>query len=217
VTHKPPHRLAATKMKLCCNRQQVAERVRERQVPLAKFLVTKQLTKRPEDYPDARNQPHVQVALRRRAAGLRNGTMQARCHAARCVDGSVRWWTIMLAQEYQTPRQQAHFKSWKPALVLRIAVMLPKPNHSFSTLWIPCKHTCILTPASCSQGETVPYIICIDRSGGGGEVGEAGGAASGKGLAQRAYHIDEVRAPGAQLEVDAAYYLSQQARLSFRT
>ena len=47
-----------------------------KQVPLAKFLVTKQLTKRPEDYPDAKNQPHVQVALRRRAAGLRNGTMQ---------------------------------------------------------------------------------------------------------------------------------------------
>ena len=59
----------------------------------------------------------------------------------------------------------------------------------------------------------MPYIICIDRSGGeGGGGGEAGGAASGRGLAQRAYHIDEVRAPGAQLEVDAAYYLSQQAR-----
>jgi hypothetical protein len=55
----------------------------------------------------------------------------------------------------------------------------------------------------------VPYIICIDRAGG-GEGGK--GAASGKGLAQRAYHIDEVRAPGAQLEVDAAYYLSQQVR-----
>lgn len=47
-----------------------------KQVPLNKFLITKQLTKRPEDYPDAKNQPHVQVALRRKAAGLRNGTMQ---------------------------------------------------------------------------------------------------------------------------------------------
>jgi hypothetical protein len=71
-----------------------------------------------------------------------------------------------------------------------------------------CKHTPILATA---QGETVPYIICIDRSGG-AEGAEAGGGASGKGLAQRAYHIDEVRAPGAQLEVDASYYLSQQAR-----
>ena len=43
------------------------------QVPLNKFVITKQLTKRPEDYPDAKNQPHVQVALRRRAAGKRDG------------------------------------------------------------------------------------------------------------------------------------------------
>ena len=49
--------------------------IREGNVPLNKFLVTKQLTKRPEDYPDAKNQPHVQVALRRRAAGKRDGVM----------------------------------------------------------------------------------------------------------------------------------------------
>lgn len=45
------------------------------QVPLNKFIITKQLTKRPDDYPDAKNQPHVQVALRRRAAGKQNGVM----------------------------------------------------------------------------------------------------------------------------------------------
>ena len=33
---------------------------------------------------------------------------------------------------------------------------------------------------------------------------------AGKDLAKRAYHIDEVRAPGALLEVDAAYYLANQ-------
>lgn len=49
--------------------------VREGTVPLNKYVVTKQLTKRPEDYPDAKNQPHVQVALRRRAAGKRDGVM----------------------------------------------------------------------------------------------------------------------------------------------
>jgi len=31
------------------------------QLPLSSFVITKQLTKRPEDYPDARVQPHVQV------------------------------------------------------------------------------------------------------------------------------------------------------------
>ena len=45
-------------------------------MPMAKYIITKQLTKRPEDYPDAKNQPHVQVALRRKAAGARNGVMQ---------------------------------------------------------------------------------------------------------------------------------------------
>jgi DNA polymerase alpha subunit A len=49
--------------------------IREGTVPLNKFVITKQLTKNPEDYPDAKNQPHVQVALRRRAAGKRDGVM----------------------------------------------------------------------------------------------------------------------------------------------
>lgn len=31
------------------------------QLPLSAFVITKQLTKRPEDYPDAKGQPHVQV------------------------------------------------------------------------------------------------------------------------------------------------------------
>jgi DNA polymerase alpha subunit A len=44
-------------------------------VPLNKYIITKQLTKRPEDYPDAKNQPHVQVALRRRKAGKRDGVL----------------------------------------------------------------------------------------------------------------------------------------------
>jgi hypothetical protein len=55
---------------------QVQEKVKAGLVPMNKYIITKQLTKRPEDYPDARNQAHVQVALRRRAAGKRDGVMQ---------------------------------------------------------------------------------------------------------------------------------------------
>ena len=54
---------------------QLAAAVTAGTVPMNKFVITKQLTKRPEDYPDAKNQPHVQVALRRRAAGKRDGVM----------------------------------------------------------------------------------------------------------------------------------------------
>ena len=53
----------------------LGDAVRDGTVPLGRYVVTKQLTKRPEDYPDAKNQPHVQVALRRRAAGKRDGVM----------------------------------------------------------------------------------------------------------------------------------------------
>ena len=36
-------------------------------------LIPHQLTKKPEDYPDAKGQPHVMVAARRKAAGKRDG------------------------------------------------------------------------------------------------------------------------------------------------
>ena len=55
---------------------QVQEKVKAGLVPMNKYIITKQLTKRPEEYPDAKNQAHVQVALRRRAAGKRDGVMQ---------------------------------------------------------------------------------------------------------------------------------------------
>jgi DNA polymerase alpha subunit A len=45
-------------------------------VTMDQFVITKQLTKRPEDYPDASSQAHVQVALRLRAAGKHEGTNQ---------------------------------------------------------------------------------------------------------------------------------------------
>lgn len=53
----------------------VKEKVLAGLVPLNKYIITKQLTKRPDDYPDAKNQPHVQVALRRRAQGKQNGVV----------------------------------------------------------------------------------------------------------------------------------------------
>lgn len=60
---------------------QVREKMDAGAVTLDKFVIHKQLTKRPEDYPDAKNQPHVQVALRRAAAHKRDGTKQVHAHA----------------------------------------------------------------------------------------------------------------------------------------
>ncbi|ONM36132.1 DNA polymerase alpha catalytic subunit [Zea mays] len=50
---------------------QVQEQMRSGQIELEKYVITKSLTKAPEDYPDAKNQPHVQarVALRLKQNG----------------------------------------------------------------------------------------------------------------------------------------------------
>ncbi|KAL2611548.1 hypothetical protein R1flu_023240 [Riccia fluitans] len=101
--------------------RKLQEDMRNGQVELDKYIITKSLTKSPEDYPDAKNQPHVQVALRRRQAGHHTG---------------------------------------------------------------------------CSAGDTVPYIICVDKNA--------------TGLAERARHPDEIITNSEAYTVDIDYYLSQQ-------
>ncbi|KAJ1917120.1 DNA-directed DNA polymerase alpha catalytic subunit pol1 [Mycoemilia scoparia] len=49
---------------------QVGEEIRNDRVPLEKYLINKGLTKNPEQYPDAKSQPHVQVALRLKKKGI---------------------------------------------------------------------------------------------------------------------------------------------------
>ncbi|KAM2640329.1 hypothetical protein TB1_026726 [Malus domestica] len=51
----------------------VQEEMRNGQVALEKYVITKSLTKPPEAYPDAKNQPHVQVALRLKQSGYSAG------------------------------------------------------------------------------------------------------------------------------------------------
>ncbi|KAJ0971998.1 hypothetical protein J5N97_019957 [Dioscorea zingiberensis] len=48
---------------------EVQEQMRNGEIELEKYVIWKTLTKPPEDYPDAKNQPHVQVALRLRQNG----------------------------------------------------------------------------------------------------------------------------------------------------
>ncbi|ESW28786.1 hypothetical protein PHAVU_002G017900 [Phaseolus vulgaris] len=51
----------------------VQEEMRNGQVPLEKYVITKTLTKPPEAYPDAKNQPHVLVAQRLKQQGYTSG------------------------------------------------------------------------------------------------------------------------------------------------
>ncbi|KAI0793848.1 DNA polymerase alpha catalytic subunit [Fomes fomentarius] len=52
----------------------IGEQVRAGKIKLEEFIIHKRLGKNPEDYPDAKSQPHVQVALRLKAKG---GTARA--------------------------------------------------------------------------------------------------------------------------------------------
>ncbi|KAL3682848.1 hypothetical protein R1sor_000870 [Riccia sorocarpa] len=101
--------------------RKLQEEMRNGQVELEKYIITKSLTKSPEDYPDAKNQPHVQVALRRKQAGHHTG---------------------------------------------------------------------------CCAGDTVPYIICVDKNA--------------SGIAERARHPDEIKSNSEAYTIDIDYYLSQQ-------
>lgn len=55
----------------------------------------------------------------------------------------------------------------------------------------------------CLQGETVPYIICVEKDS------EGNMSAAQKGLAERAHHPEEINA-ASSLAIDAEYYLTQQ-------
>ncbi|KAK9761960.1 DNA-directed DNA polymerase alpha catalytic subunit pol1 [Basidiobolus ranarum] len=48
----------------------IGEDVRNQLTPINKFIINKGLTKNPEDYADAKSQPHVQVALRMKSKGI---------------------------------------------------------------------------------------------------------------------------------------------------
>jgi len=49
--------------------RQTADDIEHNRLPLAEFIITKGLTKGPEEYSDAKSQPHVQVALKMKAQG----------------------------------------------------------------------------------------------------------------------------------------------------
>ena len=112
----------------------VREDMIENRVHINKYVITKQLTKSVNEYPDAKNQAHVMVAKRRLEAGKQDGV---------------------------------------------------------------------------KAGETVPYIIALDSDMSLADIADGkAGSSGGKGLADRAYHPEEVIERG--LKVDLHYYLSQQ-------
>ena len=78
--------------------RETADAIENSRMPLAKFIITKGLTKGPEEYSDAKSQPHVQVALKMKAQGK---PMRAGDHVPYviCADPNV----TSFAQRAQDP------------------------------------------------------------------------------------------------------------------
>ncbi|KAK7307110.1 hypothetical protein VNO77_39879 [Canavalia gladiata] len=83
----------------------VQEEMRNGQVPLEKYVITKTLSKPPEAYPDAKNQPHVLVAQRLKQQGYSSGCSVGDaipyiiCYEQGCSSGS----TAGIAQRARHP------------------------------------------------------------------------------------------------------------------
>ena len=112
-----------------------------------------------------------------------------------------------------------------PACHKHLKAGMNPPGHD------PCLPSTTHTP----QGETVPYVICVERpaeeitaTGAAAAAGSASGAATGSaseaggvpssgvrassgGLADRAYHPEELR-ENVRLAIDTEYYLATQVR-----
>ena len=67
---------------------EVGQKVKDGQIDLELYVITKQLTKNPEDYPDKNSLPHVQVALRLNTKGGRKWRGGDTVAYVICLDGS---------------------------------------------------------------------------------------------------------------------------------
>ncbi|GAB2231798.1 hypothetical protein Drorol1_Dr00010810 [Drosera rotundifolia] len=88
----------------------VQEEMRNGEVALEKYVITKTLTKPPEAYPDAKNQPHVQVALRLKQSGYSSGSSAGDTvpYVICCEQGSTLGKSAGIAQRARHPDELKH-------------------------------------------------------------------------------------------------------------
>ncbi|KAJ8546171.1 hypothetical protein K7X08_018754 [Anisodus acutangulus] len=83
----------------------VQEEMRNGQIELEKYVITKSLTKPPEAYPDAKSQPHVEVALRLKKSGYVTGcsTGDTVPYVICCEQGNGSSTSVGIAQRARHP------------------------------------------------------------------------------------------------------------------
>lgn len=212
--------------------REVRQQLEAGQVPLGKFVITKQLTKRPEDYPDAKVQPHVQVALRRRATGKRDGVMPGEtvpyvicvrldanagddahmtdAAAAAAAGGEVPGSTEQITPGGSAVAGTSNVEGGSPGVAGTSG--LGEANGLSSI-----KQEAIDVAGSMPSSTAAPGANIKVEPAGGNAVGVVkhekgkgrGGKSSGGHMAERAYHPEELR-EDASLAVDKDYYLGQQ-------
>lgn len=156
------------------------------------------------------------MALRRRAAGKRDGVLPVR--GASWGGQKVPFdQANVVCPVHDEP--EARFSCARAPFRQPAALLAPIQGlRLMRYVLFPCR-TCR------TQGETVPYVICVERQqqqqdggaaapegGAAGEGGAKGPSASGS-LAERARHPEELR-ENSSLAVDVEYYLTQQVCVS---
>jgi DNA polymerase alpha subunit A len=73
--------------------REIGQKIEVGQIPVDKFVITKSLTKNPDDYPDKNSLPHVQVALRLMSKGKHFRSGDTVPYIV-CLDGSTQSATL---------------------------------------------------------------------------------------------------------------------------
>ncbi|XP_052105058.1 DNA polymerase alpha catalytic subunit-like [Mytilus californianus] len=88
---------------------EVGEKVKNNDIPVELYYISKQLTKNPEDYPDKKSLPHVQVAMRFNSKGGRKMKAGDTVAYVVCEDGS----TLPASQRAYHPDELAKSETLK--------------------------------------------------------------------------------------------------------
>ncbi|MEW5309277.1 MAG: hypothetical protein WDW38_001173 [Sanguina aurantia] len=203
--------------------REVAAKINAGQIGLGKYIITKALTKHPHEYPDAKSQPHVQVALRRLAAGKREGVMPGdTVPYVICIERpmaetpEVGQAAPATAGPSGTPKKTASAAAAAGDDAVAASRLQSQQNGSSSAAAAPATPDATATPAAAAApgAPATPGGGGAGKGTGGKAKGGGGGGGKGKGgggggFADRAFHPEELR-ERMDLAIDVEYYLAHQ-------
>ena len=143
--------------------------MRNGQIELDKYVITKSLTKQPEDYPDAKNQPHVQVSLALSPSILDvicsihfsfELSLVSFCHLSETKLDEDKG--VILLTSQVLPEQT----EWNILSLLFSNLTLEGWSSKICCVYVCCNQVALRRKQNghrVSPSDTVPYIICIEK------------------------------------------------------